>query len=168
VQYIQCVQLIRFFGRRSFIGLASSAGLGLAALTSPPKAYSGSGNAECISLLDPRVQRFVAFRNKAFTDPKTALNEFALTDVVYTSTSGQNFNAGQLVERIKSWNEAFRRVSVQPVLAAQMDSHSFLIVFDQRLSQFSEFRGVGSSGALFDIRSLFLVSYAADGSIASY
>lgn len=159
---------MELFGRRSFLGLAGSAGLGVAAISSSSMAFSSTDRPECLSLRDPRVARFVAYRNKAFQDPEKALNDFALMDVVYVSTSGQRFNKDQLMERIGQWNKAFRRLFVRPVLAAQLDSNSVLVVYDQKLSQVDQFRGVAASGGVFDLRSFFFVSYGADDRISRY
>ncbi|WP_186539720.1 hypothetical protein [Synechococcus sp. BIOS-E4-1] len=156
-----------FFGRRTFMVLAGSLGIGVVAST-PRKAFSSSGKGQCLSLEDQRVKRFTAYREMAFQDPAKAVETYSSPNLSYASTSGQEFNKPQLIERIKQWNEGFRRNAVKPVVATELEDGSILIVYDQNILNSGDFRGASASNNTLDLTSLFKVSFDDKGMISSY
>ena len=156
-----------FFGRRAFILLAGSLGVGAVAST-PRKAFSSSNKGQCLSLEDPRVKRFTAYREMAFQDPNKAVEKDTSPNLSYASTSGQQFNKPQLIKRIAQWNEGFRRNAVKPVVATELEDGSVLIVYDQNIINSGDFRGNSASNNTLDLTSIFKVSYDDNEMISKY
>ena len=156
-----------FFGRRAFMLLAGSLGISAVA-SNPRKAFSSSSNGQCLSLQDQRVKRFSAYRELAFKDPAKAVETYASPDLIYVSTSGQQFNQPQLIERIAQWNSGFRRNAVEPVVATNLEDGSILIVYDQNILNTGDFRGTSASNNTLDLTSIFKVSYDNKGMISEY
>ena len=156
-----------FFGRRVFMLLAGSLGISAVA-SNPRKALSSSSNGQCLSLQDQRVKRFSAYRELAFKDPAKAVETYASPDLIYVSTSGQQFNQPQLIERIAHWNNGFRRNAVEPIVATNLEDGSVLIVYDQNILHTGDFRGTSASNNTLDLTSIFKVSYDDKGMISEY
>lgn len=155
-------------GRRAFLLVAGSLGAGITAFAGSSSASEGSSQAKCLSIRDPRVARFVAFRSATFDNPVKAFNLFTTPDIVYTSTCGQRFSSRQTIDRIEQWNKAFKRSSAIPALAAELDANTILVIYDQTLSQVDQFRGVKSSTGTFDLRIYFTVTFNKSNMITSY
>ena len=158
---------MNFLGRRSFVALASSLGIGMIASTSS-KAFSSSSKGQCLSIEDQRVKQFTAYRKMAFQDPAKALESYTSPDLSYTSTSGQPFNRLQLIKRISQWNKGFRRIAVDPINAMELDDGSILIIYNQNVLNSGDFRGTEASNRKLDLTSIFRVSYDKNGLISEY
>lgn len=156
-----------FFGRRAFMLLAGSLGISAVA-SNPRKAFSSTSDGQCLSLEDPRVKRFATYREMAFKDPAKAVETYTSPDLNYVSTSGQQFNQPQLIERIAQWNSGFRRNAVEPVVATNLEDGSILIVYDQNILNTGDFRGTSASNNTLDLTSIFRVSYDDKGMISGY
>lgn len=156
-----------FLGRRAFILLASSLGISTVA-SNPRTAFSSGSNAQCLSLEDPRVKRFTTYRETAFKDPAKAVETYASPNLSYTSTSGQQFNQSQLIERIAQWNDGFRRKSEKPAVATVLGDGSVLIIYYQNILNSGDFRGTSASNNTLDLTSMFKVSYDDKGTITKY
>ena len=156
-----------FFGRRAFMLLAGSLGISAVA-SNPRKAFSSTSDGQCLSLEDPRVKRFATYREMAFKDPAKAVETYTSPDLNYVSTSGQQFNQLQLIERIAQLNGGFRRNAVTPVVASALEDGSVLIVYDQNILNSGDFRGTSASNNALDLTSMFKVFYNDKGLISKY
>ena len=155
------------FGRRAFMLLAGSLGIGTIA-SNPHKAFSSSSRGQCLPPEDPRVKRFTAYREMAFQDPAKAVETYTSPNLSYASTSGQQFNQPQLIKRITQWNEGFRRNAITPVVATELEDGSVLIVYDQNILNSGNFRGTSASNNTLNLTSVFKVSYDNKGMISKY
>ena len=155
------------FGRRAFTLLAGSLGLGAVA-SAPRKAFSSSSKGPCLSLEDPRVKRFNAYREMAFQDPAKAVETYTSPNLSYTSATGQQFNQPQLIKRIGQWNSGFRRNAVTPMVATALEDGSVVIVVEQNILNSGNFRGTSASNNTLDLTSIFKVSYDNEGLISEY
>ena len=156
-----------FFGRRAFMLIAGSLGISAVA-SNPRKALSSTSKGQCLSLEDQQVKRFTAYREMAFKDPAKAVETYTSPDMSYISTSGQEFNQPELIERITQWNDAFRRNAVSPVVASTLEDGSVLIVYDQNILNSGNFRGTSASNNTLDLTSIYKVSYNDKGMISKY
>ena len=103
-----------------------------------------------------------------WTDPAKAVKEYTSPNVVYTSTSGQDFNQAALILRLNDWAQGFTRVKSEPVFAAALDKDQILIVIRDSGVNSGPFRGSGPTKKTLDDDAFFTVSYDESGKIARY
>lgn len=103
-----------------------------------------------------------------WADPAKAVKDYTTTDVVYTSSSGQNFTQEGLTRRLNDWAQGFTREKSQPVWAAALDKGEILIVVRDTSVHTGQFRGNAATNKDLEDDSIFTVVYDADGKITRY
>ena len=153
--------------RRHFIvGAAMAASVPLAAACSRDQ-NNGSGF-QPLSMSDERVQNFMKFYNEFWTDPAKAVQQYTTPDVVYTSTSGQDFDQAGLTSRLNDWAQGFTRVKSEPVFAAALDKGEILIVLRDTSVHSGQFRGNAATNKDLVDDSIFTVAYDSKNRITRY
>lgn len=99
--------------RRFIVGAAIAASAPLAVACS--RADSGNANQfQSLPASDKRVGDFMRFYTEFWTDPTKAVNSYTSPDVVYTSTSGKDFNQAALTGRLTDWAQGLELSTFWP------------------------------------------------------
>jgi hypothetical protein len=153
--------------RRFIVGAAIAASVPLAAGCSRADSSSGA-QFQSLPASDKRVEDFMQFHTEFWADPAKAVKEYTSPDVIYTSTSGQDFNQAALTGRLNDWAQGFTQVKSEPVFAAALDNDEILIVIRDTSLHSGQFRGNGPTNKSLDDDSIFTISYDKSGKIARY
>ena len=154
--------------RRKFIvGAAVAASVPLAVACS----RTDSGNAiqfQSLPATDKRVDDFMTYYTEFWADPAKAVTTYTSPDVVYTSSSGQDFNQAALTGRLNDWAQGFTRVESEPVFAAALDNDDILIIVRDTSVHSGQFRGNGPTNQSLQDDAIFTVAYDQNGKIVHY
>lgn len=154
--------------RRKFIvGAAMAASVPLAVACS----RTDSGNAtqfQSLPATDKRVGDFMKYYTEFWTDPAKAVTTYTSPNVVYTSSSGQDFNQAALTGRLNDWAQGFTRVKSEPVFAAALDNDEILIIVRDTSVHSGQFRGNDPTNKNLEDDAIFTVSYDQNGKIVRY
>jgi len=155
--------------RRKFIlGAAVAASVPLAVACS--RADSGTSAAQFQSLpaSDKRVADFMTYYTGFWTDPAKAVKDYTSPNLVYTSTSGQDYDQAALTRRLNEWAQGFTRVKSEPVFAAALDKDEILIVIRDTGVHSGQFRGNAATNKSLEDDAIFTVTYDESGKILRY
>lgn len=154
--------------RRKFIvGAAVAASVPLAVACS----RNDGGNAtqfQSLPATDKRVEDFMNYYTEFWTDPAKAVTTYTSPNVVYTSSSGQDFNQAALTGRLNDWAQGFTRVESEPVFAAALDNDEILIIVRDTSVHSGQFRGNGPTNKSLEDDAIFTVAYDQNGKIIHY
>lgn len=154
--------------RRNFIvGAAMAASVPLAVACSRAD-NAASTQFQALPVTDKRVADFVKYYTEFWTDPAKAVTTYTSPDVVYTSTSGKDFNQAELTARLTDWAQGFTRVKSEPIFAAALDKDEILIVLRDTGVHSGQFRGSAPTNKSLEEDSIFTVSYDQSGKIIRY
>jgi len=153
--------------RRFIVGAAMAASAPLAVACS--RADSSNANQfQSLPASDKRVGDFMRFYTEFWTDPTKAVNSYTSPDVVYTSTSGKDFNQAALTGRLTDWAQGFTRIKSEPVFAAALDKDEILIIIRDTSVHSGQFRGNDPTNKTLEDDTIFTVSYNSNGKIVRY
>lgn len=154
--------------RRGFIlGAALAASVPLAAACSRTDGVSAA-QFQLLPVSDKRVGDFMKFHTEFWTDPAKAVKDYTSPAVVYTSTSGQDFNQAALTSRLTDWSQGFTQVKSEPIFAASLDNDEILIVIRDTSVHSGEFRGNDATNKSLEDDAIFTVTYDGSGKILRY
>lgn len=153
--------------RRFIVGAAVAASVPLAVACSRAD-NSASGEFQALPMSDERVVDFVKYYSEFWTDPIKAVKDHTSPNVVYTSTSGQDFNQDALIRRLTDWSQGFTRVKSEPIFAAALDKDEILIVLRDTSVHSGTFRGNDPTNKSLEDDAIFTVSYDQSGKIVRY
>ena len=153
--------------RRFIVGAAMAASVPLAVACS--RADSGNGTEfQPLAASDKRVADFMNYYTEFWADPAKAVKDYTSPNVVYTSTSGQNFTQSALIGRLNDWAQGFTRVQSAPIFAASLDHDEILIVIRDTSVHSGQFRGNDATYKSLQDDAIFKVAYDPAGKIARY
>ncbi|MBU3687295.1 MAG: hypothetical protein EBU23_09445 [Mycobacteriaceae bacterium] len=153
--------------RRKFIvGAAMAASVPLAVACS--RTQNNASEFQALPVSDERVQNFMKYYNEFWTDPAKAVQQYTASDLVYTSTSGQDFDQAGLTGRLNDWAQGFTRVKSEPVWAAALDKGEILIILRDTSVHSGEFRGNAATNRELVDDSIFTVAYDSQNKITRY
>ena len=153
--------------RRKFIvGAAMAASVPLAAACS--RTQNDASGFQALPVSDERVQNFMNYYNEFWTDPAKAVQQYTAPDVVYSLSSGQDFDQAGLTSRLNDWAQGFTRVSSEPVWAASLDKGEILIVLRDTSVHSGQFRGNAATNKELVDDSIFTVAYDSQNKITRY
>jgi len=153
--------------RRFIVGAAMAASVPLAVACS----RTDRGNAtqfQSLPATDKRVADFMKYYTEFWTDPAKAVKDYTSPQVVYTSSSGQDFNQAALTGRLNDWAQGFTRVESEPVFAAALDNDEILIIVRDTSVHSGQFRGNGPTNKSLEDDAIFTVAYDQNGKIVRY
>ena len=157
-----------YMERRNFIvGAALAASVPLAVACS----RSESGNTtqfQSLPATDKRVGDFMNYYTEFWTDPAKAVTTYTSPNVVYTSSSGQDFNQAALTGRLNDWAQGFTRIKSEPIFAAALDNDEILIIVRDTSVHSGQFRGNGPTNKNLEDDAIFTVAYDQNGKIVRY
>jgi len=157
-----------FMERRRFIvGAALAASVPLAAACSRTDGATAT-QFQSLPVSDRRVGDFMKYYSEFWTDPAKAVKDYTSPQVVYTSTSGQDFNQAALTSRLTDWAQGFTRVKSEPVFAAALDNDEILIVIRDTAVNSGQFRGNTATNKSLEGDAISRVSYDGSGKITRY
>ncbi|MGV1005188.1 MAG: hypothetical protein ACOYEV_10600 [Candidatus Nanopelagicales bacterium] len=110
----------------------------------------------------------MTYYTEFWTDPAKAVEEHTSPDVVYTSTSGKDYNQAALTGRLNDWAQGFTQVKSEPIFAASLDKDKILIVIRDTSVHSGQFRGNDATHKSLEDDAIFTVSYDQDGKIVRY
>ena len=153
--------------RKFLVGAATAASVPLAVACSRAD-NSASSPVQALPVTDRRVTDFVKYYTEFWTDPAQAVETHTSPDVVYTSSSGQDFNQAALTARLSDWSEGFTRVKSEPIFAAALDKDQILVVMRDTSVHSGKFRGNDATNKSLEDDAIFTVSYDQSGKIVRY
>jgi len=154
--------------RRKFIvGAAMAASVPLAVACSRAD-NAASAQFQTLPVTDKRVSDFVNYYTEFWNDPAQAVKTYTSPDVVYTSTSGKDFNQSALTARLTEWAQGFTRIKSEPIFAAALDKDEILIVLRDTGVHSGQFRGNAATNTSLEDDAIFTVSYDQSGKIVRY
>jgi hypothetical protein len=154
--------------RRKFIvGAAMAASVPLAVACSRTDGGSGA-QFQSLPATDKRVADFMKYYTEFWTDPAKAVATYTSPNVVYTSTSGKDFNQAALTGRLNDWAQGFTRAKSEPVFAAALDNDEILIIVRDTSVHSGQFRGNGATNKSLEDDAIFTVAYDQSGKISRY
>jgi len=154
--------------RRKFIvGAALAASVPLAVACSRTDGATAT-QFQLLPVSDKRVGDFMKYYSEFWTDPAQAVKDYTSPQVVYTSTSGQDFNQAALTSRLNDWAQGFTQVKSEPIFAAALDKEEILIVVRDTSVQSGQFRGNDPTNKSLEDDAIFTVTYDASGKILRY
>ena len=153
--------------RRFIVGAALAASVPLAVACS--RADSGKGTQfQSLPASDKRVQDFMKFHTEFWSNPAKAVKDYTSPDVVYTATTGQDYNQAALTSRLNDWAQGFTQAKSEPVFAAALDNDEILIIVRDTSINSGQFRGNAPTNKSFEDDSIFTVTYDGSGKILRY
>ena len=126
--------------RRFIVGAALASSVPLAVACSRTDSATAT-QFQLLPVSDRRVGDFMKYYSEFWTDPAKAVKDYTSPQVVYTSTSGQDFNQAALTSRLTDWAQGFTRIKSEPVFAAALDNDEILIVIRDTSVHSGQFRG---------------------------
>jgi len=153
--------------RRFIVGAAMAASVPLAVACS----RTDRGNAtqfQSLPATDKRVADFMKYYTEFWTDPAKAVKDYTSPKVVYTSSSGKDFNQAALTGRLNDWAQGFTRVESEPVFAAALDNDEILIIVRDTSVHSGQFRGNVPTNNSLEDDAIFTVAYDQNGKIVRY
>ena len=155
--------------RRQFIigAAAVAASVPLAVACSPAESANGT-QFQSLPTTDKRVVDFMKYYTEFWTDPAKAVTTYTSPNVVYTSSSGQDFNQAALTGRLNDWAQGFTRVTSEPVFATTLDNDEILIIVRDTSVHSGHFRGHGPTSKSLEDDAIFTVAYDQNGKIVRY
>ena len=129
------------------------------------------GNAtqfQSLPATDKRVADFMKYYTEFWTDPAKAVKDYTSPKVVYTSSSGKDFNQAALTGRLNDWAQGFTRVESEPVFAAALDNDEILIIVRDTSVHSGQFRGNVPTNNSLEDDAIFTVAYDQNGKIVRY
>jgi len=154
--------------RRTFITGATAVAVSIPLVVSCSRSDSSAAEFQALPVSDSRVQDFMKYYTDFWSDPAKAVKDYTASDVVYTSTSGKDYNQAALIRRLNDWKTGFTRVESDPIFAAALDKNEILIVIRDTGVNSGEFRGNAATNKSLEDDAFFLVSYDGSGKIARY
>ena len=154
--------------RRRFIaGAALAASIPLAVACSRTDSATAA-EFQLLPVSDKRVGDFMKYYSEFWTDPAKAVKDYTSPEVVYTSTSGQDFNQAALTSRLNDWAQGFTPVKSEPIFAASLDNDEILIVIRDTSVHSGQFRGNDPTNKSLEDDAIFTVTYDPSGKIVRY
>jgi len=144
-----------------------AASVPLAVACSPTDSANGT-QFQSLPTTDKRVGDFMKYYTEFWTDPAKAVTTYTSPNVVYTSSSGQDFNQAALTGRLNDWAQGFTRVKSEPVFAAALDNDEILIIVRDTSVHSGQFRGNGPTNKSSEDDAIFTVAYDQNGKIVHY
>ena len=96
------------------------------------------------------------------------MKDYTSPNLVYTSTSGQDYDQAALTRRLNEWAQGFTRVKSEPVFAAALDKDEILIVIRDTGVHSGQFRGNAATNKSLEDDAIFTVTYDESGKILRY
>ena len=154
--------------RRKFIvGAAVAASVPLAVACSRTDGGNGT-QFQSLPATDKRVEDFMKYYTEFWTDPAKAVKDYTSPGVVYTSTSGQDFNQAALTSRLNDWAQGFTQAKSEPIFAAALDKDEILIIVRDTSVHSGQFRGNDPTNKSLEDDAIFTVTYDPSGKIVRY
>lgn len=148
------------------MGAAVAASVPLAVACS--RTQNNASEFQALPVSDERVQNFMKYYSEFWTDPAKAVQQYTAPDVVYSSTSGQEFDQAGLTARLNDWAQGFTHVTSEPVWAASLDKGEIFIVIRDTSVHSGEFRGNAATNKDLVDDSIFTVAYDSQNKITRY
>ena len=154
--------------RRKFIvGAAVAASVPLAVACSRTDGATAT-QFQSLPVSDKRVADFMKYHTEFWTDPAKAVKDYTSPGVVYTSTSGQDFNQAALTSRLNDWAQGFTQAKSEPIFAAALDKDEILIIVRDTSVHSGQFRGNDPTNKSLEDDAIFTVTYDGSGKILRY